>query len=215
MVTLAGKKAFTLNSSGFMVAWWFLWRAMNWIYCYQTNRDAEVVLFTITDHDKESFNKVWVGKGGGWVLLSPHCQPADKIFSRWIQSTDSICAARRCNQFEGHVKIFSMSNWKLVSNHYLRSSALHFRAGVSQWQTALCLWFLICEARVRNHQQEFISDPIWSHNVYIIWQLGRNPPLPSNAVAMAFVETIQTLQLICEAWWELRTLKMQNRKDNS
>lgn len=63
--------------------------------------------------------------------------------------------------------------------------------------------------------RNMFSDPIWSHLVYIIWQLGRNPPLLSNAVAMAFVETIQTLQLICEAWWELRTLKMQNRKDNS
>lgn len=57
--------------------------------------------------------------------------------------------------------------------------------------------------------------PIWSHAIYIIWQLRRNPPLPSNAVAKAFVETIQTLQLICEAWWELRALKMQNRKNDS
>lgn len=63
--------------------------------------------------------------------------------------------------------------------------------------------------------RNMFSHPIWPHSIYLIWQLERNLPLPSNTVAMAFVEAIQTLQLICEAWWELRTLKMQNRKSNS
>lgn len=65
------------------------------------------------------------------------------------------------------------------------------------------------------NSRNMFPDPIWSHAVCIIWPLGRRPTLPSNAVAMAFVETIQTLQLICEAWWELRALKMQNRKNDS
>lgn len=112
------------------------------------------------------------------------------------------------------LKKCSMANSKRVGNHYLLSCALHFRASIVQWQTALCLWFLISFARVHNQQQEYV---LWFHLVSccVIWQLGRNPPLPGNAVAMVFVETIQTLQLICEAWWELRTLKMQNRKDDS
>lgn len=65
------------------------------------------------------------------------------------------------------------------------------------------------------HSRSMCSDPIWSPNIYLIWQFRRNPPLPSNAVAMAFVEIIQTPQLMCEAWCDLSTLKMQNRKDIS
>lgn len=44
--------------------------------------------------------------------------------------------------------------------------------------------------------RNMFSDPIWPHSIYLIWQLERNLPLPSNTVAMAFVEAIQTLQLI-------------------
>ena len=77
-----------------------------------------------------------------------------------------------------------------------------------------CLWFLICNVHDQQHEY-FLRTHLVSICLYYLTAWKKTHPRLVTQLPWPFVENIQTLQLICEAWWELRTLKMQNRRDNS